>query len=157
MQKTEWDSRSGKTVLYIDDDPDDQFLLKRALEEACPEVTVISLYNSEDAITLISKQKPDFLFLDLDMPRKSGLKCIMELREDDQFIKLPIIVYSSSSRNSNIQAAYELGANLFIIKPASHKELTGMICAVFDMDWSDPGAITKQFHNNYNYRPLKLS
>ena len=64
-----------------------------------------------------SKAFPQLILLDLNMPRKNGLEALKELKQDDIFRKIPVVVFSTSSASNDIEKAYQLGANCFIIKP----------------------------------------
>ncbi|HEX2535343.1 MAG TPA: response regulator [Chitinophagaceae bacterium] len=144
------------TVLYIDDDQDDHLAFQEAVQEACPGAGITSLFSTDDALAFIRDRKPDIVFVDLDMPGKGGLKCILEIRQAEDCKQVPVIVYSSTSRHSNIQAAYEIGANLFVTKPESFPQLKRILHAVFQLDWSRPEAITEQHQSNFYYRAFNL-
>jgi CheY-like chemotaxis protein len=148
--------KEGLTVMYIDDDPDDHQAFVDAVRDSCPQVKLYTFYNAEAAFSILLKDQPDIVFVDLDMPGKDGLKCIFEIRQDKALQMLPIIVYSSTSRHSNIQAAYEIGANLFITKPHTYSRLKTLLCEVFSLDWTKPEEITRKHLFNQMYRPFNL-
>src|SRR5215208_4073030 len=111
---------SIRTVFIADDDSDDLLLFKDALESVDSSIKLEDVKNGVDLLNLLSHIKPDLLFLDLDMPGKNGLECLIEIRKNNQYQFLPIVVFSSTTRPSNIETAYELGADLFFIKPANY-------------------------------------
>jgi response regulator RpfG family c-di-GMP phosphodiesterase len=148
--------KEGLTVMYIDDDPDDQQAFRDAVNDSCPQVKLSTFYNAEGAFPVLLKNPPDIVFVDLDMPGKDGLKCILEIRQHKGLQKIPIIVYSSTSRHSNIQAAYEIGANLFVTKPHTFGRLKDILCQVFSLDWSQPEDITQAHQSNFYYRAFNL-
>lgn len=70
---------------------------------------------------------PDVLFLDLNMPRKNGFQCLLEIRQDEKLKTLPVIIISTSYEEKITDQLYQIGANYFIQKPANFHKLTGLI------------------------------
>src|SRR5436305_14991714 len=97
---------------------------------------------------LLKNYIPDLLFLDLEMPFKNGLECLVEIRANPVFATLPIIMFSSTTRHSNIQTAYEIGAHLFLIKSSRFSEYASSLTAVLSLDWSKPVVSTEQYSIN---------
>src|SRR5688500_2039708 len=106
-----------QTIFIADDDSDDELLFRHALAEVEPSIKLEATKDGNELLSLLQNLKPDMLFLDLDMPTKNGLECLKAIRSNTVYIDLPIIVFSSTSRKANIDVAYEMGANLFFIKP----------------------------------------
>lgn len=75
----------------------------------------------------IIKTLPDVLFPDLNMPVKNGIECLQLLREDRKFDSVPIIIYSTGVSKNDIDKAYRIGANYFIVKPNTIEDIAGMI------------------------------
>ena len=142
---------SIRTVFIADDDSDDLLLFKDALESVDSSIKLEDVKNGVDLLNLLSHIKPDLLFLDLDMPGKNGLECLIEIRKKDQYQFLPIVVFSSTTRPSNIETAYELGADLFFIKPANYNDLTSSITAILALNWSHPSQVKDQYCVNGRY------
>ena len=142
---------SIRTVFIADDDSDDLLLFKDALESVDSSIKLEDVKNGVDLLNLLSNIKPDLLFLDLDMPGKNGLECLIEIRKNDQYQFLPIVVFSSTTRPSNIETAYELGADLFFIKPANYNDLTSSITAILALNWSHPTQVKDQYYVNGRY------
>jgi len=142
---------SIRTVFIADDDSDDLLLFKDALESVDSSIKLEDVKNGVDLLNLLSNITPDLLFLDLDMPGKNGLECLIEIRKNDQYQFLPIVVFSSTTRPSNIETAYELGADLFFIKPANYNDLTSSITAILALNWSHPEKVKDQYCVNGRY------
>lgn len=70
---------------------------------------------------------PDFIFLDLNMPRKNGKECLTEIRQNDQTQKIPVVIYTTSARPSDIEETFQAGASCFLRKPNSFNELTTLL------------------------------
>ena len=76
---------------------------------------------------------PALVILDLKMPRRSGLQVLQWMREQPVIRSIPVLIFSSSTNRSDFEAAYELGANGFLIKPPSTAERREL--AHFIKDW----------------------
>ena len=142
---------SIKTVFIADDDSDDLLLFKDALESVDATIKLEDVKNGLDLLNLLSHLTPDLLFLDLDMPGKNGLECLVEIRKNNLYQFLPIVVFSSTTRPSNIETAYELGADLFFIKPANYNDLTSSITAILALNWAHPAQVKDQYCVNGRY------
>lgn len=117
-----------KNILLADDDQDDVELFEHAVSEFCDTINLIVAANGVELLRLLSvKPKPDVIFLDLNMPRKTGKECLVEIRNNPEYNQVPIIILSTSSQQSEIDFCLEKGANHYIIKPSS---FTGIISIV---------------------------
>lgn len=133
----------------VDDDLDDRDFFKDAIEAAALKV---NLEFVEDGMGLIDKlnsgkQLPDILFLDLNLPNKSGKECLKEIRRNERLKKINVVIYSTSSSDKDIEETFEMGANLYITKPPSFKEVVRMVSIVLALDWNKykPHAPRHQF------------
>jgi CheY-like chemotaxis protein len=72
---------------------------------------------------------PDFIFLDINMSKMDGWKCLNELKKDESLKHIPVIMYSTSSTEEEIKKAYQLGAVHFLKKPLHINTLPGEIIA----------------------------
>jgi len=140
-----------KTIFIADDDNDDTFLFTDALSSIDPSIKLEVVKNGLALISLLSNLSPDLLFLDLDMPGKNGLECLVDIRRNPLYALLPIVVFSSTTSPANIETAYEMGGDLFFIKPANYNDLVNSIKAVLDLDWTDPKKIKEQYLVNGRY------
>ncbi|HEY3369588.1 MAG TPA: response regulator [Prolixibacteraceae bacterium] len=125
-------------VLYIllaDDDADDRLFFKEAMEEINAD-TFVSFVNDGSQLIYFLNQPgirlPDILFLDLNMPVKSGMDCLQEIRANDRFKDLFIVIYSTSGADSDIQEAMGHGANLYIKKPNNFADLKANLAKVIN-------------------------
>lgn len=105
-----------QSIIVADDDSDDRLFLEDVLHEVAPSKTITSVKDGQELLSLFTHFIPDLLFLDLEMPRKNGLECLKEIRNNPATKDLPIVVFSSTNRDYNIDVAYEMGAHLFFIK-----------------------------------------
>ena len=138
-------------IILAEDDIDDQNIFQIALQEIDSTVHAEFVSNGRELITLLQQSKPDLLFLDLEMPYKNGLECLLEIKSDPGLEKIPVIVFSSTTKPSNIQTAYEMGAHLFFIKPPIYSDYLSSIKAIFKLNWNDPNGVREQYCVNGRY------
>lgn len=120
----------AKTILVAEDDPNDQFLIQRELTKLALPVQVRFVNDGEQTIAYLSalakpdcqSPKPDLLFVDLKMPRLNGFELLEWMREHGFCKRVITVVVSSSNLQRDIDKAYDLGANAYVVKPASLHE-----------------------------------
>ncbi|MFC5626031.1 response regulator [Algoriphagus winogradskyi] len=118
-------------LLLADDDVDDRFFFEDSLSRLPIETNLTTVTNGVELMTLLmtSEDKlPDVVFLDLNMPLKSGFECLGELMADEKFRNLPIIIYSTSMDEPIVNSLYDIGAFRYIRKPAEYSKLKDVIC-----------------------------
>jgi CheY-like chemotaxis protein len=86
-----------KTILVVDDEPDVREYLRTVLEDA--EFNVITAGDGEEALEIIHRERPDFISLDLIMPRKSGHKLLYELKKDKELSRIPVLIVTAHARD----------------------------------------------------------
>ena len=145
-----------RSVVLAEDNLEHCFFFRKSLKEVGPEIQLTEVNDGEKLVTLLERYLPDLLFLDLSMPCKNGMQCIREIRENKSLDVMPVIVYSINSKNHSIQTAYDLGANLYIIKPEEYGEMVSCLRKVLSMDWKNPKTITSQYTTNQK-RPFSYS
>jgi CheY-like chemotaxis protein len=124
----------NKTYCIIDDDPDDQQFLSEALLENDPAAHCVNYFNGQEAIIQLKKNfpaLPDVIFLDLNMPRYAGKQFLVEIKKMTAFQLIPIIVYSTSSNQKEIQEMLRLGALYFMTKKSSFGGLCKELATLF--------------------------
>lgn len=89
-------SARDKTVLVVDDEPNVRQYLKAILEDA--EFNVLTAADGEEALAIIRERRPDFISLDLIMPRKSGHKVLFELKRDPELRKIPVLLVTAHAQ-----------------------------------------------------------
>jgi CheY-like chemotaxis protein len=114
-----------KTIVIIDDDSDDLDIMKEALGQVDPSLLCISFVYPDEAIRLLGKELillPDYIFIDINIPRISGQECLSYLREIKEFDNIPIIMYSTSMPSQVSQVLMKKGANFTFQKPFEFKD-----------------------------------
>ena len=129
------DRAAHMTIVLADDDPDDQALVREALEEAGLPTELRSVADGLELLDYLRSQPaPDLVLLDLNMPRMSGHEVLEEIRKDEKLRTIPVVVLSTSNRDDDVLRTYALGGNSFITKPPSFPGLVEVMRAL-DKYW----------------------
>lgn len=124
-----------KKCVLIDDDPDDQELFEIAVKSIDEHIACSFANDGNEGLILLEKQKndpPDFIFLDLNMPRMDGKECLAEIMKNPVLKKIPVIIFSTSSHPRDKEEALAGGAAGFMTKPPRTAELTAMLKKLFE-------------------------
>ena len=122
-----------KTILLVEDDRDQVALAMRALRThgIVAEVDeVVVARSGEEAIEHLLGEghragiMPEFVLLDVHLPRMDGLEVLKRLRDDERTHLLPVILFSSSNEHTDVVKGYELGANSYVTKPANFERFS---------------------------------
>jgi CheY-like chemotaxis protein len=125
-------------VLLADDDEDDRLLFVEAFAAIKIKTEVKTVNDGIELINHLSQslnRLPHILFLDLNMPRKSGLECLMEIKNIEQFKEMAIAIYSTSASDQDIEDAFVKGANIYIKKPSDFVKLKNLLEEVITINW----------------------
>jgi DNA-binding response OmpR family regulator len=120
---------SGPRVLVADDDAITRMLVKVLLEREHFEV--LEATNGAEAVTIATRERPDLLLIDLNMPEMDGFEAIARLRKDFTLTTLPIIVITAEDGPGIEQRVLGLGADDYILKPFEPDSLLSRVNAVF--------------------------
>jgi len=126
---------SVPVVLLVEDSDDDAVLLHRQLQRAGVDVQLQVVSDGEEAIRYLAGEGeyadrdkfplPSLVFLDLNLPRKSGLDVLAWIKEQPSLHRLPVVVLTATEDEGAIRKAFALGANHYIAKPAISGGLEG--------------------------------
>ncbi len=125
------------TILLVEDEPGDVLLIRRACRRANLSSPLQVVGDGEAAVAYLAGQGayadrqqyplPALVLLDLKLPRKSGLEVLAWLRAQPALKRLPVVVLTSSRERGDVDRAYELGANSYLVKPVGFDTLQEMI------------------------------
>lgn len=138
-------------IFYADDDEDDLMFFQEAIEKISTDldyqVALHTHINGEHLVENIKTKKNDngIVFLDINMPFKSGLELLEEIRNEPEIKKVPVIMYSTSSNIDSIEQCRNLGADFYVIKFTHFKDLEIMISRVLQMNWENHQPDAKNF------------
>jgi CheY-like chemotaxis protein len=141
-----------RNIIFAEDDEDDQFYFREVFQEINKNIQLQFVSNGNELMQMLQNFLPDMVFLDLEMPYKNGLECLVELRNNPSLNKLPVIVLSSTVRPVNIQTAYEMGASLFLHKSSTDSDYAESLKKIMSMDWNDPEEIRGKYFENNQFR-----
>ncbi len=132
-------------LLLADDDKDDCLFFQDALEELVLPTTFTAVHNGEQLMAHLLTQTealPTVLFLDLNMPRKNGFECLVEIKKHDKLKTLPVVIYSTSSDTDTVDLMYKNGAQYYIQKPSDFTKLKQVLentlAQIMEMIRSEP-------------------
>lgn len=125
---------AGKiSILIADDDADDRELIRAAFDENSTQHHINFVENGEELLHYLNRHGhyadetlhpfPQLILLDLNMPKKDGREALRELKSNNLFKSIPVIILTTSMEEKDIVKSYELGVNSFIIKPVTYSGL----------------------------------
>jgi CheY-like chemotaxis protein len=125
-------------ILLADDDEDDRLFFKDAFEEVKVQTKVEFVFDGlqlMDHLHNPDTKLPDILFLDLNMPKKTGKECLIEIKKTERLKNLIIAIYSTSSSDEDIEDTFVEGANIYIKKPSDFNALKKILNEVITLNW----------------------
>jgi len=125
-------------VLLADDDEDDRLFFREAFEEIKIKTKVKTVNDGVELMNHLTKsgnELPHILFLDLNMPRKSGMDCLLEIKRSDSLKDIPVAIYSTSASDEDIEDTFVKGANVYIKKPSDFGTLKKILEEVIKINW----------------------
>lgn len=140
-------------ILLADDDEDDRLLFKDAFNEIKIKTLIEVVNDGDELMNLLADENavvPNLLFLNLYMPRKTGLECLEEIKKMKHLKEMKIAIYSTSASEKDIDKAFVKGANVYIKKPNDFKDLKKLLSEVVTLDWEshDAGGNRENFFLN---------
>jgi CheY-like chemotaxis protein len=122
----------SRSVLWVEDDTDDAYLIGRAITKAGLDQPKLVTDGGEAVAYLSGNGKfadrstypfPSLILLDLKLPKMSGFEVLEWLRKQPELRRIPVVIFTSSNAISDIDRAYDLGANAYLLKSVSHQDL----------------------------------
>lgn len=129
-----------RTILLIEDESADATLLLRGFEKAQVENPIIHLNNGDDALRYLAGKGeyadrnkyplPALMLLDLKLPGTTGIQLLQWMRVQGEIKRIPVVVLTSDDNPETINAAYDLGANSYLVKPGNPAEIARMVQSI---------------------------
>lgn len=124
-------------ILLVEDNPNDAELTSRALTRKNLANRLLIVEDGEEALDFMfcrgrfagrnPDDAPQVVFLDLKLPKVSGLEVLKALKADERTRSIPVVIVTSSREDPDVEAAYALGANSYVVKPVGFDEFTEAI------------------------------
>ena len=125
-------------IILADDDEDDRMFFTDAFDELNINTKVQTFINGVELMNYLNDENcilPNVLFLDLNMPKKNGIECLLEIKENERFNDIAIAIYSTSSSEEHIEETFVNGANIYIKKPNDFANLKKVLSEVVTLNW----------------------
>ncbi|HTD07270.1 MAG TPA: response regulator [Solirubrobacteraceae bacterium] len=127
------------SVLLVDDDPGDVLLVREAFEDHKVGNLLSVVSDGAEALQYVRREgtydsatRPDLILLDLNLPRKSGIEVLDEIKSDPALCTIPVVVLTTSEAEEDIVRAYKLHANAYITKPVDFEQFTKIVHQIDD-------------------------
>lgn len=125
-------------ILLADDDEDDVFFFKDAFLEIKIKTEVNSVKDGDALMEYLNSPNnpvPHVLFLDLNMPKKNGIDCLKEIKQNLRLKDIAIVIYSTSASDEDIEETFVQGANVYLKKPSNFNTLKKVLSQVISINW----------------------
>ncbi|MDO4263051.1 MAG: response regulator [Deinococcus sp.] len=141
-----------RSILLVDDDANDRELAQIVFSELATEsgaqADVRILAGGQEALDFLDRhagrpeQLPDVVLLDLNMPQIDGLSVLKAIRQNPATTTLPVVILSTSRERADVQRAYALGANAYVVKPLDYDHFHRTISSVLDF-WTGQNQVNR--------------
>lgn len=135
-----------RVLLYVEDDDAAFFAMQLTLQEAQAQIELYRAVDGEQALAFVRKKnsykdapRPDLILLDLNLPKRSGMEVLAEIKGDELLRSIPVIMFSSSRRPFDEDRSLELGAQGYLTKPSSLEGFAETVKRAFSERTSDSG------------------
>lgn len=138
--------KENYTILVAEDDADDYDLLSEVIDTLPHKIKVFHVKDGEEVLDYLYLKgtyklsemapRPDLIILDLNMPKRHGAEVLGIIKKDKKLQKIPVVVFTTSSDEGEIQTCYEKGANSYIIKPMNYDNFVEALHSI-EQYWFD--------------------
>ncbi|MES2703298.1 MAG: response regulator [Bacteroidota bacterium] len=124
-------------ILLVEDNPDDAMLAMMALKESRIVNNIIHLKDGAEALDFIfhegvysdlpEESHPKVILLDIKMPKVNGIEVLRRVKADDKTREIPIVIFTSSDEDPDVEECYRLGVNSYVVKPLDFDQFKKVI------------------------------
>ncbi|MBG6061131.1 CheY-like chemotaxis protein [Flavobacterium sp. CG_9.1] len=125
-------------ICLADDDEDDRLFFTDAFDELKINTRVSTFNDGVELMDYLNHSDsvlPNVLFLDLNMPKKNGVECLLEIKKNERLNDIAIAIYSTSSSEEHIEETFINGANIYIKKPSDFENLKKILSEIVTINW----------------------
>jgi len=128
-----------RIVLLVEDSPGDVRLTQEAFHDADPEIDLRVAVDGVEAMSYLRREgvhidapRPDFILLDLNLPKMDGREVLAHIKEDDDLKTIPTVILTTSDAEADIVTSYKLQANCYLSKPVQLEEFESLVKSIND-------------------------
>lgn len=128
-----------RTVLLVEDSPGDVRLTQEAFHDADPQIDLRVAVDGVEALVYLRREgihadapRPDFILLDLNLPKMDGREVLAHIKEDDGLKTIPTVILTTSDAEADILTSYKLQANCYLSKPVQLEEFESLVKSIND-------------------------
>jgi two-component system, chemotaxis family, response regulator Rcp1 len=128
-----------KTILLVEDSPGDVRLTQEAFRDADGALRLHVAVDGVEAVSFLRREgvhgeapRPDLILLDLNLPRMDGRQVLSVIKQDEDLKTIPTVVLTTSEREADIEAVYQLRANCYLTKPVEFDAFEGLVKSISD-------------------------
>ena len=125
-------------INLTDDDVDDRLFFEEAINDLKMNTELTAFCHGAELMEFLNANlanKPDLIFLDLNMPIMNGMECLQQIKSSPLLKDIVVAIYSTSSSEKDIEDTFIKGADIYLTKPSSFTELKNAIQRVLKMNW----------------------
>lgn len=124
-------------LFLAEDDEEDKDLFIYIISEISPDIKISVANNGINFMSMLNNaaELPDFIFLDLNMPLKTGFECLQEIKNSEKWKGIKTVILSTSSHTDQINELYKMGADLYLEKPNSYGKFKDSLSNCLNMEW----------------------
>jgi chemotaxis family two-component system response regulator Rcp1 len=133
------DNNMNRIVLLVEDSPGDVRLTKEAFRDADPKIDLRVAVDGVEAMAYLRQEgihvgapRPDFILLDLNLPKMDGREVLAHIKEDDELKTIPTVILTTSDAEADIVTSYKLKANCYLSKPVQLEEFESLVKSIND-------------------------
>jgi two-component system response regulator len=126
-------------ILLVEDNSGDARLAREALRDAKVRNNLTWISDGTEALAFLRREgkyhraaRPDLILLDLNLPRKDGREVLTEIKADDKFRRIPVVILTTSQAEEDVLRAYHLNANCYITKPVDLDQFMKVVKTIED-------------------------
>ncbi|GAA3285700.1 response regulator [Dactylosporangium vinaceum] len=130
-------------ILLVEDDPGDELMAREAFEDDALDSELHVARDGEQALDFLYRRgdfadapRPDFILLDLNLPRVDGRQVLRQIKNDATVASIPVVVLTTSAAVEDLLACYDTHANAYITKPQGYEEFIGVVRRINEF-WLD--------------------
>lgn len=128
-----------RIVLLVEDNAGDVRLTQEAFRDADPSIKLHVTTDGVEAMAFLRREgvyadapRPDFILLDLNLPKRDGREVLADIKQDDGLKTIPTVILTTSEAETDIQTSYQLQANCYLSKPVQLEAFEGLVKSIND-------------------------